>query len=98
MREFEMLLPAVAEYTEYIDNGAASAIRGARLMECASDIEKLGLPYKPSMLAVRGTDLIEAGVPAKLVGRTLDALVRLVAEGSVANEKNALTKCATQIN
>ena len=99
MREFETLLPAVAEYTEYIDDGSAcAAIRGARLMECAGDIEKRGLPYKPSMLAVRGTDLIAVGVPAKFVGRTLDALVRLVAEGSVANEKDALTKCAAQIN
>ena len=98
MRDFEEMLPSAAEYIEWLDCADSSAYSGQRLLDCESVIRVRGLPYKPAMLAVRGCDLIAAGVPAKNVGHTLDALVCLATEGKISNERAALTATALNLN
>jgi tRNA nucleotidyltransferase (CCA-adding enzyme) len=65
--------------------------RGARLAEAVKAIRAAGAPLSMSDLAVKGADLIAAGVPAgPQMGETLRALLERVLEDPALNTKEAL--------
>ena len=65
-------------------------------LENESKIEKLinvaesGVPYKLSMLAINGSDLMKQGLIGDAIGKTLHELQELVISGQLKNEKEQL--------
>ena len=65
-------------------------------LEDESKIEKLinvaenGVPYKLSMLAINGSDLMKQGLIGEAIGKTLHELQELVISGQLKNEKEQL--------
>ena len=53
-----------------------------------------GIPYKITDLAVGGRELIALGIRGQAVGETFSYLLECVISGEVANEREALIKCA----
>ncbi|MBQ1999562.1 MAG: hypothetical protein II220_08785 [Spirochaetales bacterium] len=47
-------------------------------------------PFSINELAIKGTDLISAGLHGKAIGQTLDLLLNLVQNKKLSNEKEAL--------
>ena len=58
--------------------------------EIQNDIDNGVFPVGINELAIKGTDLISAGLHGKAIGQTLDLLLNLVQNKKLSNEKEAL--------
>ena len=58
--------------------------------EIQNDIDSGTFPFGINELAIKGTDLISAGLYGKAIGQTLDLLLNLVQNKKLSNEKEAL--------
>ena len=58
--------------------------------EIQNDIDSGTFPFGINELAIKGTDLISAGLHGKAIGQTLDLLLNLVQNKKLSNEKEAL--------
>lgn len=66
--------------------------------ELAKEIVREGECFKLSDLAVNGSDMTKLGIPeGKEIGRILNALLELVINGEMANEKTLLTEKAKEL-
>ena len=73
-----------------LDASFAPAPRIKEIRRVASD----GECYTLSMLAVTGSDLKNAGLTGKAIGKALEHLLQQVTEGKLPNEKQALLRAA----
>ena len=58
--------------------------------EIQNDIDSGTFPFGINELAIKGTDLISAGLYGKAIGQTLDLLLNLVQNKKLSNKKDTL--------
>lgn len=100
MRAFGNALPALAEYLHILqlDGTFGGAFyEGEALLDEVRMITERNTPYLPSMLAVRGNDVISVGISEKQVGSVLDVLLREVQLGTLVNDRASLMKRAESL-
>ena len=69
-----------------------------QLEACVHRVLESGVPYRLKELAVTGNDLSAIGIaPGKPLGELLKALLKMVMEGRVANEKETLLHAAQKL-
>jgi tRNA nucleotidyltransferase (CCA-adding enzyme) len=62
-----------------------------------TSVEKSGAPYKTSMLAVNGADLMKLGIFGEAIGKTLSDLLVAVIKNELKNEKAELLDAALKM-
>jgi len=68
---------------------------GIQVRERLAEIERDGIPFKKSQLAVDGTDLMKLGFEGKAIGDNLDKLLVLTQNSPKLNTKERLLEILT---
>ncbi|MDE6505365.1 MAG: HD domain-containing protein [Clostridia bacterium] len=91
----ELMLLKQADYSACKDD-LSPAPTVVKMRAILGDMKKEGAPLTLKELAVKGGDLISAGVEKARIGETLEFLLYECALAHVANEREALLNCAVR--
>ncbi|MBR4881275.1 MAG: hypothetical protein IKU19_05035, partial [Clostridia bacterium] len=93
MRKFDECLGSAVEYLGVLGGETARNI----ISEKIASIRGNAVPYKLSMLAVSGCDMVDLGLTGSDVGDALEVLLAEVQEGILRNERDVLLEAAKEI-
>lgn len=85
----KLMLLKQADYSACADD-FAEAPTVTKLKKICAQMREEGRPFTLKELAIRGNELIAAGLPANEAGRTLQLLLEDCATGAVENDKQKL--------